>query len=158
MKRTGVAAPVVVAAIGTAIGWLLQLALAARGLAVIIPPLSLAIALAGIAAIVIAFGWPIRQAVRGTATRAVNPFQAMRVVVLAKASILAGALMGGAGIGLVLFLVTRPVVSTSSSVISSVLVIAAAAALLVCGYLVEQWCRIPPDDTDGPGQLELQGH
>jgi hypothetical protein len=151
VKRTGLAAPLVLTVIGGALGWLLELALAARGLAVIVPPLSLAVALAGIAAVVIAFGWPIRQAVRGTATRAVNPFQAMRVVVLAKASVLAGALIGGAGIGMLLFLVTRPVVATSGTLVSGVLVIAASAALLVCGYLVEQWCRIPPDDGDRAG-------
>lgn len=151
MKRTGLAAPLVLTVIGGALGWLLELALAARGLAVIVPPLSLAVALAGIAAVVIAFGWPIRQAVRGAATRAVNPFQAMRVVVLAKASVLAGALIGGAGIGMLLFLVTRPVVATSGTLVSGVLVIAASAALLVCGYLVEQWCRIPPDDGDRAG-------
>jgi hypothetical protein len=151
VKRTGVAAPLVLTVTGAALGWLLQLALAARGLAVLVPPLSLAVALTGIAAVVIAFGWPIRQAVRGTATRAVNPFQAMRVVVLAKASVLAGALIGGAGIGMLLFLVTRPVVATSGTLVSGVLVIAASAALLVCGYLVEQWCRIPPDDGDRAG-------
>ncbi|THG29586.1 DUF3180 family protein [Naasia lichenicola] len=157
MRRTGIAAPVGLLVVGVAAGWLLQLALAARGFAVIVPPLSLAIALAGIAAIVVAFGWPIRQAVRGTAKREVNPFQAMRVVTLAKASILAGALIGGAGIGLLLFLVTRPVVSSSYTLVAGLLVIAASAALLICGYLVEQWCRIPPDDGDRPGRLDLQG-
>ena len=83
-------------------------AAAGAGVAVFIPPLTLPITLVVIAVIVVAFAVPIRRArTRGTSTRRIDPFQAMRVVVLAKACSLSGALLTGAASACSLYLLTR---------------------------------------------------
>ena len=66
-----------------------------RGAKAIVPPLSLPITLAGVAVIVVALAWPIRRAVKGKATKHLDPFRAMRTAVLAKACSLSGALVLG---------------------------------------------------------------
>jgi hypothetical protein len=140
------------------VGWLLQVGLAAGGLAVLVPPYSLPITLFGIGAVVIAVGWPIRQAVRGTSTRRLDPFRSMRVLLLAKASTLAGSLLGGVALGLGLYLLSRPVLPPVPSLIAVGVTFVSAVALVVCGLLVEHWCRIPPeDDEDASAPAGLQG-
>lgn len=154
MKRTAPGLPIGLAIAGGVIGWLLEIGLASAGSAVLVPPYSLAAALAGIAAILVVAGWPIRQVVRGTATRRLDPFRAMRVLLLAKASTLAGALLGGASLAVVLYLLSRPVLP-SGALPPAFTAVLAAAVLVTAGLLVEHWCRVPPEDDD-PGPV-VQG-
>jgi hypothetical protein len=148
VKRTGIALPTALALAGAVLGWLLEVGLAAGGRPVLVPPYSLPVALVGIGAIVLAAGWPIRQAVQGKATQRLDPFRAMRVLLLAKASTLVGALLGGAAIGIAAYLLTRPVLPPASSLAAAITSVAAAVVLLICGLLVEHWCRVPPEDDD----------
>jgi hypothetical protein len=113
---------------------------------VLITPISLSIALFGIAAIVLVMGWPVRQAVLGKRKGVIDPFRAMRVLVLAKASSLVGSLLGGANIGILLFLLSRPALPQGSSITAVVIAVVGSAAVLVAGLIVEHWCRIPPED------------
>lgn len=160
MRRTGLALPSALALGGAVLGWLLQVGLAAAGLAVLVPPYSLPVTLVGIGLLVVAAGWPIRQAVHGSSTRRIDPFRAMRVLLLAKACTLVGALLGGAGIGVGLYLLSRPVLPPVPSLVATAISILAAVVLIVCGLLVEHWCRIPPEDDDpekATPSLGLQG-
>jgi hypothetical protein len=95
----------------------------------------------------VAFAWPIRRAVKGTGRR-VDPFRAMRVAALAKACSLSGALVAGVGAGIVLFLLTRTVVSSATSVWLAVATAGGAVLLLVGGLVAEYFCTLPPEDPE----------
>jgi Protein of unknown function (DUF3180) len=148
MKRTRASTIIAFTLGGLVIGYLLDLAIVTAGTTALVPPISLAVTLVGVAVIVVALAWPIRRAVKGKATKHLDPFRAMRIAVLAKACSLSGALVLGVGLGITLFLVTRSVVP-SASTIWLALATAIGAALLLAGGLVAEWCcTLPPDDTD----------
>jgi len=152
MKRTSISLLLLLAGIGGIVGWLLELALASTGRAIILPPLTIALALAVIGGIVVSLAVPIRRFTRGRSSAPVDPFYATRVLVLAKASALTGSLLAGAGIGVLVYLLTRSVVPLGS-VAPSVAMVVGAAVLLAGGLVAEYLCTIPPgsdrDDDDG---------
>jgi hypothetical protein len=123
--------------------YLMNVVLAMRGLAVLVAPVSLAVALALIAILLVAFAWPVRRAAKGE--RRIDPFFATRVVVLAKASALAGALLAGAAAGILFYLLSRAVVPLGSSLTAGATVVA-AAALVIAALVAEHWCSLPPDE------------
>ena len=148
MKRTGAGVLVIAAALGVAAGFLVDQLLTSAGRATFTPAVTLPILLLALGALVVVLAVPIRRATRGKATAAVNPFRAVRVAMLAKASSIVGAAFGGLGAGLLLFLVTRPV---TPSVGSSGTVIATAvcgAVLVAAGLVAEHLCTIRKDEDD----------
>lgn len=147
MKRTSAATLVVIAIVGIAIGALAQVALAQAGQPGLKPPLTLAIVLAVIGMIDVVLAWPIRKAAKGTAKTRVDPFFATRVVVLAKASSISGALLAGLGAGLALYLLTRTVPPVGS-IGFSIAMFAGAVVLMICGLVAEQMCKLPPDEGE----------
>ena len=148
MKRTRLSTIVAFTLGGLVIGYLGDLAIVTTGTKALVPPISLAITLVGVAVIVVALAWPIRRAVKGKATKHLDPFRAMRIAVLAKACSLSGALVFGVGLGITLFLITRSVVPPASTIWLA-LATAIGAGLLLAGGLVAEWCcTLPPDDTD----------
>lgn len=148
MKRTRPTSLIGLGVLGVAIGFLIELAASGMGIAVFVPPLTLPITLVAVAIIIVAFAIPIRRAVRGRSSRRIDPFQAMRIVVFAKACSLSGALLTGAGIGILLYLLTRDVLPASNAVLLSALGTAGAVILLVAGLIAEFFCTLPPDDDD----------
>jgi hypothetical protein len=134
--------------VGAAAGFVLEVALAASGQPVLIPPYTLTITLVAAAVIVVALAIPIRRAIRGTSRAQINPFRAMRIVVLAKASSLVGSLIAGFGIGVVAFLLTRPVVVDVGSLWPGAATALAGAVLLTAGLVAERLCTLPPDEPD----------
>jgi len=148
MKRTRASTIIAFTLGGLVVGYLLDLAIVTAGSKALVPPISLAVTLVGVALIVVALAWPIRRAVKGKATKHLDPFRAMRIAVLAKACSLSGALVLGVGLGITLFLITRSVVP-SAGTIWLALATAIGAGLLLAGGLVAEWCcTLPPDDTD----------
>ncbi len=117
-----------------------------------LPPLpwAAAVATAALAAVVVAFGLPVRRWVRGERTTRLDPLVAMRTLVLAKAAAYGGALLAGwyAAQGLVLLpdlvgdRLTRLVVAGLAAL--------AAVAVCVAGFVVQRWCELPPDDETRP--------
>jgi Protein of unknown function (DUF3180) len=148
MKRTGASTVVALTLLGLVIGFLVDVTAAATGVPIFVPPISLPITLAAIAGLVVVFAWPIRQATNGTAKAPVNPFVAMRVAVLAKSSSLSGALLLGAGMGILLYILTRSVLPAVTSVWLAVATVVAAALLLAGGLVAEYFCTLPPDDHE----------
>lgn len=148
MRRTSPAALIGVAVLGGVVGWLLQIGLVSSGAASFIPPVTLYTALVVLAIALVLLGRPVRRTVRGTAQRPVDPFFAMRVLVLAKASSLAGALLVGAALALLIFGATRTGTPFTPAFWPDVLTGVAALLLVIAGVLVEWWCRIPPEDRD----------
>jgi len=148
VKRTGAAILVLVAAIGLAAGFLLDQALTAAGRATFIPSVTLPIFLLLLGAIVVVLALPIRRATRGAGAQPVNPFWALRIAMLAKASSIVGAAVAGLAAGLALFLLTRPV-SPSVGSLGAIIATGVCGALLVAaGLYAEHLCTIRKDDDD----------
>ncbi|HEU0183115.1 MAG TPA: DUF3180 domain-containing protein [Agromyces mariniharenae] len=148
MKRTHASTVIAFVLAGAVGGYLVDLAIVSAGGNAIVPPLSLPITLAGVAALVVAFAWPIRRAVKGKATKHLDPFRAMRTAVLAKACSLSGSLVLGFGIGITLFLLTRSVVPQAGTIWLALATAIGAGLLLAAGLIAEAFCTLPPDDTE----------
>lgn len=126
--------------------WLVEVAIVAAGKAVMIAPLTLGAA-AGIIGIVVALlAVPVYRVARKVPGAQVDPFYATRIVLLAKASSLAGALATGATGAILCFLLTRSVVPAASSVSASAIAVTGAVILLAGGLVAEKMCTLPPDD------------
>lgn len=156
MKRTGPGILILTFAIGLAAGFLVDQVLTGAGRATFIPGVTLPIMLLLLGAVVIFLAIPIRRATRGTAAP-VNPFRALRVAMLAKASSIVGAVFTGFAGGLALFLGTRPVTPSVGSWGAVIATIVCGALLVVAGLVAEHLCTIRKDDDDeqpgdpGPG-------
>jgi len=122
-----------------------------------IPPITLGVALVFIGAILPVLAWPIRKVTRHKPERdtpqPVNPFYATRVVLLAKAGALTGALLSGSGIGIVVFLATRMVV-TAGPLFLALSTVIGGVLLMAGGLIAEKWCQIPPQSGEEAGALE----
>ena len=152
MKRTGAGILVLAVAIGVAAGFLLDQGLTAAGRATFIPSITLPIFLVLLGAIVVALALPIRRATAGPIARPVNPFWALRIAMLAKASSIVGAAVAGLAGGLALFLLTRPVPPSIGSLGAILATAVCGAALVVAGLYAEHLCTIRKDhDDEQPG-------
>jgi len=159
MTRTPPLVLVVLGVLSAVVALLLQLALGAFGLSKLVPQLTLSVTLVLIAVIVVVLALPVRRATRGSRSsdsgrrpaqkRRVDPFYATRVVLIAKASAVAGAILAGAGVGVLVELLTRPV-SAASTVWGAVAMLVAAVLVLVAGLVAESWCTVPPEDDEKP--------
>lgn len=79
-----------------------------------------------------------------------NPVAAARTLVLAQAGTYAGAGIAGWHIGMLLH--RLPASGFGSTVVTeSIVQLVTALILVAVGFIVEQWCRIPPDDSDNTG-------
>lgn len=149
MRHTSGLALTIAAVLGGVLGWALQGLLVLSGNPALTPPLTWGVALGAVGALILALAWPIRSQVRGdTKKPPVDPFYATRVVLLAKAASLAGSALCGMGVGFVVYLVSRPVV-TADILWPSVLAFAGALVLGVSGLIAERWCTLPPDSSEG---------
>lgn len=146
VSRTSPLHLIMVAAVGAGAGWLLEVLLTASGRPIVIPSISLTISLVVIAVVVVVLAVPIYRYSRGLRRQRVNPFYALRVVVLAKASSFSGALLGGGAVAIAFYLLSRTVSPGAGSITASFIVSGAAVGLLVAGLVAEHLCTIPPDD------------
>jgi len=158
VKRTRLSTLLGLGLAGAVVGFLLDLAIASSGRAVLVPPLTVPLTLVVVAALVLGFAIPIHRATKGTLRRRIDPFRAMRVVVLAKASSLVGALLLGASGGILLYLLSRAVVPSLGSVWQDVATIAGSIVLLVAGLVAEHLCTIPPSDDDDDAVVGEANH
>jgi hypothetical protein len=164
MKRTGAGVLLIAAVLGVVAGFLLDQLLTAAGRPTFTPAVTLPILLVLLGAVVVVLAVPIRRATRGNGNGGVvNPFRAVRVAMLAKASSIVGAALGGLGIGLLIFVTTRPVVPSLGSLATVIATAVCGALLVVAGLVAEHLCTIRKDDDDeqpggdGPG-LEPRIH
>lgn len=170
MQRTSPLTVATFAAIGTAVGLLVQFARSTRGLAPLVPPVSIAATLTLIGVVLLVLAIMLHRAVRphdddrsssaergGPARRRVNPFHAVRLLAGARASQFAGALFAGFAVGLALQLLTRSIMAPSATWLPMVLVIASGIVLIVCGIIAELLCRVPPSDSDASGEQQGSG-
>ncbi|WP_194421486.1 DUF3180 domain-containing protein [Microbacterium abyssi] len=148
MKRTSALALILLALAGGGIGYLIDHLLTVGGRATFSPSGFLPLLLLVLAASVITLAWPVRRSVRGPSRARIDPFRAMRVATLARASSLLGAIMTGFGSGLLAFLLSRPVAPQVGSVVAMAALVASSLALVVAALVAEQFCTLPKDPDD----------
>jgi hypothetical protein len=133
---------------GGALMYAAELVLLRLGQPLVVPPVTLAVALSMLGVIIPALAWPVRQLTRGqSASGYIDPFYATRVLLVAKAgSLTASALTGGA-VGVVVFLVGRAVIAWPQVLVTS-LTLAGGILMLIGALVAERWCVIPPSDAE----------
>ena len=75
-----------------------------------------------------------------------NPFYAVRLVALAKATAIAGALFVGWQLGVIWFQISSPV--TPGSVWQNVAALIAAKIMVIVALIIERICRLPQDSSE----------
>ena len=151
MKPTRPSPLVALAAIGVIAGWLVEVMLVGSGRPSLVPPITLGIALALIGVLVVVGALPVFRVARGLAGARVDPFYATRILLLAKASSITGAILTGVALAVLVFLLTRSVVAAAGPIGMAVVTLVGAALLLVGGLVAEKMCTLPPED-DEPGR------
>lgn len=133
------------------VGWLVNWAATRGGYGTPALPLTSLATTALILGMTLYFGRKVLRWRNGRRDRALDPLLATRTLVLAQACAYAGALSSGwhAGI-LVDQLMLLPVRASTGPAWGSVALIAGGILLVVVGLVVENFCRLPPED-DGPG-------
>jgi hypothetical protein len=117
------------------------------------PPLSwvAVFVLVALILVVIAAGLPVRSWVRGQRERALDPLVAARTAVLAKAAAYGGAVIVGWYLSQAVLVLPDLVAARRQRFIIGLAASALAVALSIAGFVVQRWCRIPPeDDSQGP--------
>jgi hypothetical protein len=158
VKRTAPSTVVAVIVCGAVAGVILQIALANASLATLRPEYTLAATLILAAVLIIALAGPVRRSTRGSERAPVDPFYATRVVILAKASAVAGALLAGGAVGLLVELITRSGSPSADTYLRVIFTVAAALGLLVAGLVAEWLCTVPPVDDDEEADPEQTGN
>lgn len=149
MTRTQPSLLIILGLAGAVAGWMLELALVSSGRPAIIPPITLGIAVGLIGILMVIVALPVWRVVRKVSGARVDPFYATRVVLLAKSSSLAGAMVTGLAGAVLVFLLTRSVLPAVGSVSMAVVTAIGAVVLLAGGLIAEKMCTLPPDD-DAP--------
>lgn len=146
MRRTSAGVLVVLALLAGGGGFLLDHLLTASGRVTFTPSLLLPVLLLLIAAASLGVAWPVRRSVRSGVR--IDPFRALRAATLARASSLLGAIMAGFGAGLLVFLLSRPVVPQVGSTVAMLALIGSAIVLVIAALIAEQFCTLPKDPDD----------
>jgi hypothetical protein len=159
VKPTRVRSLVVVLAVTTILGLLLQRTLRASGWEMPPVPWTAAIGLLLVACLVYSAAVPVGRITRGKpGARPVDPLRAARTAVLGKATAYAGAVVLGWYLAQVLLVVPDlDIAARRSQALRAGITALAALAVCVSGLLAERMCRIPPEDRgeerDLPGDL-----
>jgi len=152
VRRTGIGILGIAVVVGLVVGFLLDTSLTATGRATFVPAASLPTILVLLGVVIVVLAVPISRATRGRSRRRIDPFRALRIAMLAKASSLLGAAAAGFAGGLLAFLLSRPVVPSVGSMGSIIATLVCAVILVVAGLVAEQLCTIrKDDDDDAPG-------
>ncbi len=123
------------------------------------PPLLAAVLLSVMGGLVLWLARPVRQYLRGRATRSLDPLRAARTVVLAQAAALTGAAAAGWYAGqLAVVLTELSLVANRSRILPLALLVVCGVALAGAGLLAQRWCRIDPreDDRDTDDEPDRQ--
>ena len=146
MRRTSAGVLVVLALLGGGVGFLLDHLLTASGRVTFTPSFLLPVLLLLIAAASLGVAWPVRRSVRSGLR--IDPYRALRAATLARASSLLGAIMAGFGAGLLVFLLSRPIVPPVGSTVAMLALIGSAIVLVIAALVAEQFCTLPKDPDD----------
>jgi hypothetical protein len=157
MKLTKLRFLFLLALISSVAGYFIAAFLVGRGFQVPVSAVNLILTLGAIGVVLLGLAIPIwryRSALKqqsGKRPKRVDPFYAVRVLLLAKASAIAGSLFAGWHLGVVGFQLLSPVV-VQVLVLQNALGFFASFALVASAFVTEQICRLPNDDTPDPDQ------
>jgi hypothetical protein len=157
MKLTKLRFLFLLALISSVAGYFVAAFLVGRGFQVPVSAVNLILTLGAIGVVLLGLAIPIwryRSALKqqsGKRPKRVDPFYAVRVLLLAKASAIAGSLFAGWHLGVVGFQLLSPVV-VQVLVLQNALGFFASFALVASAFVTEQICRLPNDDTPDPDQ------
>ncbi|MFC7401486.1 DUF3180 domain-containing protein [Citricoccus sp. GCM10030269] len=127
------------------LGW--AAAVLAAGAGVVSPVLvpSSVITLAAVALLVLILGIRVQLDKKRPAAARMNPLVATRTLALAQAGAYAGSLIAGWHAGVLVHLTTATGFGTPT-VNDALLMVVGGLVLVIVGYIVEQFCRLPPED------------
>lgn len=131
------------------LGWVA--ALVAAGAGVVAPVLvrSSGITLGAVAVLVLLLGVRVQRDKKRPLAARMNPLVATRTLALAQAGAYAGSLIAGWHGGVLVHLTAATGFGTAT-VNDALLMVIGGLVLVIVGYIVEQFCRVPPDDgADG---------
>jgi hypothetical protein len=104
--------------------------------------------------VVIAAGIPVRRWVNGRRDRPLDPLVAARTAVLAKAAAYGGAALVGWYLSQGLLLLPDLVGARRERFTIALIAAGGALGVSIAGFVVQHWCRIPPDDDETPGSAD----
>ena len=149
MHRTSTSTLAVWAVIGTLLAVVVDVVLESQGFSLPGLPWFAVIGMLVLAAILLVLGWPIKKWNEGDRTKEIDPIQAARVAVMAKASALTGAGLDGWYLGNAgYYFLSAPGIRNDLAA-GMLIAMIAAAALMIVGLIVEGFCEIPPQDPPG---------
>ena len=154
MKPTKISVVLVIVFGVTVVSFLAVRLLVANGMAVPASPTNLLVTLAAIAVILLALTIPIwrykaslTQYTKGPRPKRVDPFYAVRVVLLAKASAITGSGFVGWHLGAMIAQLSLPV-SFTAALLQNSFGLVASLVLTVAAIVSEQICRLPDEPKD----------
>lgn len=149
MIRQRVAQSLIVMVVVAFIGWGVQHLMAALGTPRLALPWSIPIVLVVLAIVVVILSLPIRAQMKGKRKARVDPFHALRVLALARACIITGAVCMGLGLGTALYLYLLPAGQGGGETSSAFGTLVGGAIAVTGGIIAEQFCKLPPEDDEG---------
>ena len=134
------------------VGWAVNAFLSENGFAApVLSPAAL-VAIAVVVAATLVLGLRVRRWRNGRRDRQLDPLAAARTVVLAQAISYAGALLLGWHAAVFLALLPLWSLRPGHTPTWSALAVGIGGGIMVAvGLTVERFCKLPPDDKDGPG-------
>lgn len=143
----------------TTAGYLLSKIITSNGGQVPVTPINLLLTLLAISIILAGFALPMVRYRRALAEqqknsssprpKRLNPFYAVRLLMLAKATAISGALFTGWHIGVIWLQLSSPV--TTDSIWQNVGALIASITMVIVGLVVERICRIKDDGAEPLG-------
>jgi hypothetical protein len=137
-------------------GYLLSKVVTTNGGQVPITPVNLIVTFAAISVILVSFAVPMLRYRRALAEqlknaanprpKRLNPFYAVRLLILAKATAITGAIFTGWHLGVIWMQLSSPV--TTDSIWQNVGALITSIVMVVVGMIVERICRIKDDGAD----------
>jgi len=154
MKPTKASLVLVVVTGVTVLSFLAVRLMVSNGMAVPVSPTNLIVTLAAIALILLGLSVPIwrykaslTQYTKGPRPKRVDPFYAVRVVLLAKASAITGSGFVGWHLGAMIAQLSLPV-SFTAALVQNSFGLVASVVLTVAAIVAEQICRLPDEPKD----------
>lgn len=135
--------------IGVVAGYGLQIVATTQGYPVPVLHWTSLVTMGAAALFTLIMGIRIKAFTSGRTRKRVNPIAAARALVLAQASVYAGTTIAGWHGGILLGLLASAPMS-SSVVKSSLVMIGGALVMVIVGWVVEQFCKLPPEDPSDP--------
>lgn len=157
MKTTSALTVVSGVIAGGAVLWGIQSLVVAAGWPAVVPPWTWAVILGILGVVMVFLARPIRRRVLAPQRQGlIDPFYATRVLLLAKASIISGAIFAGGALGLGIVVWSRSL-APGGSLALFVGAVFGALVLSVGGLVAERWCAVPPDSTEGDAVAPTEG-